>query len=72
MTDNNARWTILSLYIDRFIGYIPFAGRGHQKIIQVMMLIKITGTSVKFIGSKTVYSREPYEYELTAVRINDT
>ena len=26
-----------------FIGYIVFAGRGHQKIIEVMMLIKIPG-----------------------------
>ena len=50
LTDNNARWPI-----DRFyIGYIVFAGRGHQKIIEVMMLIKITGESFKFMGSKSI------------------
>jgi len=51
--------------LDRFLGYIVFAGRGHQKIIEVMMLIKITGESVKFIGSKYI----PYKYKLTAVHI---
>ena len=39
---------------DRFIGYIVSAERGHQKIIEVMMLIKIIGESVKFIGSKFI------------------
>ena len=34
--------------VDRFIGYIVFAGRGHQTIIEVMMLIINTGESVKF------------------------
>ena len=41
--------------LDRFIGYIGdivFAERGHQKIMEVMMLIKSTGESVKLIGSK--------------------
>ena len=38
LTDNNVRWPI-----DRFYkGYIVFAGRGHQKFIEVMMLRKIT------------------------------
>ena len=37
--------------LDRFKSYIVFAGRGHQKIIEVMMVMKITGQSVKFIGS---------------------
>ena len=50
LTDNNARWPI-----DRFyIGYIVFAVRDHQKIIEVMMPIKITGESVKFMGSKSI------------------
>ena len=41
--------------LDRFLGYIVFAGRGHQKIIEVVvMLMKITGESVKFIGSKYI------------------
>ena len=43
LTNNNA--------LDQFLGYIVFAGRGHQKIKEVMMLIKITGESVKFIRS---------------------
>ena len=32
----------------KFVGYIPvvFAGGGHQKIIEVTMLIKIAGESV--------------------------
>ena len=33
---------------------IYFAGRGHQQIIEVIILIKITGESVKFIGSKQI------------------
>ena len=37
--------------LDRFKSYIVFAGRGHQKTIEVMMVMKITGQSVKFIGS---------------------
>ena len=37
--------------LDRFKSYIVFAGRGHQKIIEVMMVMKITGQSVKFIGN---------------------
>ena len=37
-----------------FIGYIVFAGRGHQKILEVMMLIKIPGESVKFMDSKCI------------------
>ena len=50
LTDNNARWPI-----DRFYkGYIVFAGRGHRKIIEVMMLRKITGESVKFMRSKSI------------------
>ena len=44
LTSNNA--------LDRFLGYFVFAGLGHQKIIEVMMLIKITGESVKFIRNK--------------------
>ena len=39
-----------NIALDRFICYIVFAGRGHQKIMEVvMMLIKITGKRVKFI-----------------------
>ena len=37
LTDKNARWTIDRVYI----GYIVFAGQGHQKIIEVMMLVKM-------------------------------
>ena len=40
--------------LDLFIGYIVFAERGHQKIVEVMMLIKIIEESVKFIGSKNI------------------
>ena len=40
--------------LDRFKSYIVFAGRGHQKTIEVMMVMKITGQSVKFIGSKYI------------------
>ena len=50
LTDNNARWPIERFYK----GYIVSAGRGHQKIIEVMMLIKFTGESVKFMGSKSI------------------
>ena len=42
--------------LDQFIGYIVFAKRGHQKIMKVMMLIKIIGESVQLIGSK--YTQE--------------
>ena len=35
-------------------GYIVSAGRGHPKVIEVMMLTKITGESIKFIGSKYI------------------
>ena len=38
----------------RFIGYFVSAERGHQKIIEVMMPIKIIGENVKFIGSKYI------------------
>ena len=38
--------------LDQFIGYIVIAEQGHQKIVEVMMLIKIIEESVKFIGSK--------------------
>ena len=44
LTNNNT--------LDRFIGYIVFAVRGHQKIMEVVMLIKIIGESVKLIRSK--------------------
>ena len=40
--------------LDRFIGYIVFAERGHQKIMGVMKLIKFIGVTVKFIGSKYI------------------
>ena len=40
--------------LDRFIGYLVFAERGHQKIMEVMKLIKIIGETVKFIGSKYI------------------
>ena len=40
--------------LDRFVGYIFFPGRGHPKVIEVMMLIKFTGDSVKFIGSEYI------------------
>ena len=33
---------------------VVFAGRGHPKVIEVMMLIKITEERVKFIGSKYI------------------
>ena len=46
LTNNNT--------FDRFVGYIVFAGRGHLKVIEVMMLIKITGESIKFIASKHI------------------
>ena len=48
----------------KFIGEHRFAARRHQTIVEVMMLIKITGENVKFVGSK-VYSRELYKYERT-------
>ena len=41
--------------LDRFIGFIVFAERRHQKIIEVMMLIKIIGESIKFIGIKYIH-----------------
>ena len=46
LTNNNT--------LDRFVGYIVFAERGHLKVIEVMMLINITGESVKFIGGKHI------------------
>ena len=33
---------------------VVFAGRGHLKVIEVMMLTKITKERVKFIGSKYI------------------
>ena len=33
---------------------VVFAGRGHPKVIEVMMLTKITKERVKFIGSKYI------------------
>ena len=33
---------------------VVFAGRGHRKVIEVMMLTKITKERVKFIGSKHI------------------
>ena len=33
---------------------VVFAGRGHRKVIEVMMLTKITKERVKFIGSKYI------------------
>jgi len=41
----------------KFVGCIVLAGGGHQKIIAVMMLIKITGESVKFIKSIGLFRR---------------
>ena len=46
LTNNNT--------LDRFIGYIVFDERGHQKIIEVTVLIKIIIESVKFIGRKYI------------------
>ena len=46
LTNNNT--------LDRFIGYIVFAERGHQRTMEIMMLIKNIGKSVKFIGSKYI------------------
>ena len=46
LTKNNA--------LDRFIGYIVFPGRGHHKIVEVMVLIKNTGESFRFIESKYI------------------
>ena len=46
LTNNNA--------LDRFTGYIVFAERGHQRTMEIMMLIKNIGKSVKFIGSKYI------------------
>ena len=40
--------------LDRFIGYIVFAVQGHQKIIEVTVLIKIIIESVKFTGRKYI------------------
>ena len=40
--------------LDRFIGYIVFAERGHQRTMEIMMLIKNIGKSVKFSGSKYI------------------
>ena len=39
------------------LGDIVFAAQGHQKIIEVMMLIKITGESVKLMGSKYIQEK---------------
>ena len=50
-TNSNACWTIIR--VDT-VGYIVFAGQGHQTIIEVMMLIKITGENVKFIRNKSI------------------
>ena len=50
LTDNNINNNIDQVYI----GYILFARQGHQKIIEVMMLIKIAGESVGFIRSKSI------------------
>ena len=46
LTNNNT--------LDRFIGYIVFAERGHQKIIEVTVLIKIIIEGVKLIGRKYI------------------
>ena len=46
LTNNNT--------LDRFIGYIIFAKRGHQKNIEVTVLVKIIIESVKFIGRKYI------------------
>ena len=48
--------------LDRFIGYIVFAERGHQKIVEVMNLIKIIRESVKFMGSKYIQESLITEY----------
>ena len=40
-----------------FIGILP----GEENIVEVMMLIKITGENVKFMGNLKVYSRELYK-----------
>ena len=50
MLDLNQQQHARSIY--RFHRF--FAERGHQKIIEVMMLIKIIGESVKFIGIKYI------------------
>ena len=51
VTDNNACLTIIR--VDT-VGCTVFAGRRHQKIIEVMMLIEITGETVKFIRNKSI------------------
>ena len=48
--------------LDRFIGYIVFAERGHQKIVEVMNLIKIIRETVKFMGSKYIQESLITEY----------
>ena len=53
LTDSKLR-TGLSI---KFVGYIVFAGEGHQRIIEVMVLIKIIAESVKFIGSIGLFNR---------------
>ena len=50
-TNSNACLTIIR--VDT-VGYIVFAGRGHHTIIEVMMLIKITGENVKFIRNHSI------------------
>ena len=50
--DNRVRFNDNTL--DRFIGYIVFAERGHQRTMEIMMLIKNIGKSVKFMGSKYI------------------
>ena len=46
----------LTTEISTELGDIIFAERGHQKIIKVIMLIKITEESVKFIEIKSIQS----------------
>ena len=47
LTDNNIQSSL-------YTGYILFTRQGHQKIIEVMMLIQIVGESVRFIRSKSI------------------
>ena len=49
-----------------FIGILS----GEENIIEVMMLIKVTGENVKFMGNLKVYSRELCERELTCLILN--
>ena len=54
MLDLNQRQRARSIYGSFNIGYFVFGGREHQKMKDVLMLLKITGERVKFNGSKYI------------------